>query len=619
VAGDALPASRQGSPAVVSTRGGATTVGRVIRMPAIWLCALVGFSTVVRAAFTARVPGPWILPDELLYSELAKSIADGSRPAIRGVPVFGWGEVYPTLISPAWMLFDDPVRAYHAALVINALVMSLVAVPAYLLARLFVAQRLALVVAAMALLVPSMTYTGVLMTENAFYPAFVLAVFLVARAVRRPTLGAQALALVGLGLVAFTRLQGLALVGAYAGAVFVHAVTGPRGDAARYLRRFLPTVGVALAVCVAPAALSTSRGDGPLGWLGARSGTFDVVRPTEIPKWFAYLVADLLLYVAVAPIVAVAVVVGLGLSRRASAGHRLFASVALPTALAMLGSVSLVSATFDVDGAESINERYVFTLVPLLFVGLALWIESGLPRPKPWAWAILAVACALPVVVPVDRYDYTAEFQSLALLPWQSINATGLALAACVAGFTAVCGLVWATLRRESAGRAWMLSAAVMVVVGAIASLAHAEKATNSATPISVGRTTWVDDAVPDGARVAVLWDERRVRGTSLDPFYPWVMVTEVFNSSVGDVYRIGPPTYYEDWLPTVPVELRADGTIVLADGTPVSADFALTTCRTVVEGAPAASSYLDSLLLTDVHGPIRVGSVPACRRSHPS
>ena len=110
--------------------------------------------------------------------------------------------------------------------------MSLVAVPAYLLARLFVGPKLAFVVAAMALLVPSMTYTGVVMTENAFYPAFVLAVFLVARTVRRPTLGAQALALLGLGLLAFTRIQGLALVGAYAGAVVIHAVTGPRGDVA---------------------------------------------------------------------------------------------------------------------------------------------------------------------------------------------------------------------------------------------------------------------------------------------------------------------------------------------------------------------------------------------------
>ena len=34
-----------------------------------------------------------------------------SRPAVRGVSVFGWGVVYPTLIAPAWAMFDDPVSA----------------------------------------------------------------------------------------------------------------------------------------------------------------------------------------------------------------------------------------------------------------------------------------------------------------------------------------------------------------------------------------------------------------------------------------------------------------------------------------------------------------------------
>jgi hypothetical protein len=591
---------------------------RGARLPVVWLSALVGVSTLLRAALTLGVPGPWILPDELLYSELAKSIADGSRPAIRGVPVFGWGEVYPTLIAPAWVLFDDPVRAYHAALVIDALVMSLVAIPAYLLARLFVAPRPAVVVAAMAVLVPSMTYTGVLMTENAFYPAFVLVVYLMARAVRRPTLGAQALAVLGLGLLAFTRMQGLALVGAYAGAVLVHAATGPRGEVARSLRRFLPTVGVAVAACVVPVAASTARGDGPLGWLGARSGTFDVVRPTEIPKWFAYLAADLVLYVAVVPVVATAVVVGLGLSRRAADGPRLFASVAAPTTLAMLASVSLVSSTFDVDGAESINERYVFALVPLLFVGLALWIASLLPRPRPWAWVGLAVCCALPVLVPIDRFDYTAEFQSLALLPWQSLPVSGLALATCVAAFTGVCALVWATLRHETAGRAWMLSGATMVVVGAIAIIAHSERATNSATPVSVGRATWVDDAVPAGARVAVVWDERRIRGESLDPFYPWIMVTELFNTSLAEVYRLGPPTYYEDWLPTIPVRERADGSVELMGGGRLIADYVLATCRTSTDGTVVARSLNDALVLSRVEGPLRIGSGPTCRKKVP-
>ncbi len=610
--------SAAASRAAVGSLPSEGTAARALRMPAVWLAALVGISTLVRALVTLRVPGPWILPYELLYSELAKSIAEGGRPAIRGVPVFGWGEVYPTLIAPAWVLFDDPVWAYHAALVVNAFVMSLVAIPAYLLARLFVGQRTAFVVAAMAVLVPSMTYTGVLMTENAFYPAFVLAVYLVARAVRRPTPGAQALAFLGLGVLAFTRIQGVALVGAYALGVVLYAVTGPRREARSYLRRFLPTLVVGLVACLAPVIVSTASGDGPLGWLGSRSGTFDVVRPAEIPEWFAYLVADLVLYVAVAPVVATAVVAALGLARGAPEGRRLFASVALPATLAMLGSVSVVSSTFDVDGGESVNERYVFALVPLLFVGLALWIESGLPRPRPWAWAILAVACVLPVVVPIDRFDYTAEFQSLALLPWQSLQAGGATLAACVAAFTAACGLIWATLRRETAGRAWMLAGATMVVVGVVAALAHAERATNSATPISVGRATWVDDAVPAGARVAVLWDERHAQGESLDPFYPWLMVTELFNTSLGDVYRLGPPTYYEGWLPTVPALAGADGSLTLADGSRPAAEYVLTTCRTAADGTVVARSLSGSLVLSRIDGPLRLASGPTCRKDVP-
>ena len=130
-----------------------------------------------------RVPSPWILPDEIVYSNSRRASRVGA-PAVRGVPALGWGEVYPTLIAPAWALFDDPVWAYHVALGINALLMSLAAIPAYLLARLFVCLECALLVAAMSVLVPSMAYTGVVMTENAFYPVFLLSVLLIARTVR---------------------------------------------------------------------------------------------------------------------------------------------------------------------------------------------------------------------------------------------------------------------------------------------------------------------------------------------------------------------------------------------------------------------------------------------------
>ena len=247
------------------------------------------------------MPSPWILPDEILYSDLARSIADGGPPAVRGVPAFGWGVVYPTLIAPAWALFGDPVSAYHAALVINALVMSLAAIPAYLLARLFVSRRVALVVAAMTVLVPSMAYTGVVMTENAFYPLFLWSVFLIARAVRRPTLASQlAGARAASSSCRATRIQGVVLVGAYA-----RGRRALRADRAARRSAGVPARASCRRSLRSERRRSSrrsrrSRAARPR-LAGGRSGTFDALRPGEVPQWFAYLAGGLVLYVALIP------------------------------------------------------------------------------------------------------------------------------------------------------------------------------------------------------------------------------------------------------------------------------------------------------------------------------
>ena len=152
-----------------------------------------------------------------------------------------------------------------------------------------------------------------------------------------------------------------------------------------------------------------------------------------------YLAGDLVLYVAVAPALATAIVAGQGLSRGVVGASRLFAAVGLPIFAAMLFSVSLVSASLDVDGSENLNERYVFYVVPLLFVGLAIWIEEGLPRPRPWAWVVIALGSPAGVI-PIDRLKHNAGFQSVALLPWVSLSLSGIGLAVLVAAYTVACG-----------------------------------------------------------------------------------------------------------------------------------------------------------------------------------
>jgi hypothetical protein len=595
--------------------GGAPGLAIVARSATLSLVAIIVLSTIVRGAISSRVPSVWILPDEIVYSELAKSIAAGGMPAIRGVNVFGWGVVYPTLIAPAWALFGDPVRAYHVALGLNAFVMSLAALPAYLLARMFVPHRSALLVALFTVLVPSMSYTGVVMTENAFYPVFLLSILLIARAVREPSPVNQGLALLGLGIAAFTRIQSAALLAAYLAALGLFAATGAASCRRTYLLRASPSVVLVAVAALVPPVASIASGEGPLRWLGGRSGTFDQMNVWEIPQWFAYLAGDLVLYVAVAPLAATVVMIALGLSRRSPQAVRLFSAVSLPTFLAMLFSVSVVSASLDADGVENLNERYVFYVVPLAFVGLALWARERLPRPQPLAWVVVAVCCVVAAVLPFAELEHNASFQSIALLPWIGLTSLGLLVPVLVTGFTLGCGLLWLRSESDNVGRLWFVTGVTMTALVMLAIGGNASSASDTAKTFRGGSPTWIDNVLPRGATVSVVWRERLASSGRLDRFAPWVMVAEFFNSAVRDVYRLGGPTYYENVLPTKPIERLADGTLAL-NGVPLEAEYVLVTCETPVAGTVVARSPHGVLELVKTRGPLRLVSPGHCSRS---
>src|SRR5207342_3262028 len=136
--------TRRASSRLASARSIAV-VDRLRAVPA-WatLAAIVILSFAVRAWLARGMLGPFIMVDELIYSEMAKSFASDLGFSIRGVPVRGYGAVYPILIAPAYALFDRIPDVYATLKTINSLVMSLAAVPAYLLARRVVGKWLAL-------------------------------------------------------------------------------------------------------------------------------------------------------------------------------------------------------------------------------------------------------------------------------------------------------------------------------------------------------------------------------------------------------------------------------------------------------------------------------------------
>ena len=251
---------------------------RAARIPdAAWLTGIVVVSVLGRLWLVHKMPGPYIFVDELIYSELAKSLVETGSFAIRGVPVHGYSILYPALIAPAYWLFDALPNAYAAAKATNALAMSLAAVPAWLLARRVAGRLLALLAAVIAVAVPSMAYTATIVTENLFYPVALLFAWALVLVLERPSLRRVALLVVVLVASVATRSQALGFVGAAVLAPFLLALL--RRDL-RVLRPFVPLVGAAVGLVVVVLVGQLARGGSISGLLGAYSvvgeGGYDV-------------------------------------------------------------------------------------------------------------------------------------------------------------------------------------------------------------------------------------------------------------------------------------------------------------------------------------------------------
>src|ERR671919_1851909 len=103
--------------------------------PTIVLLAGLGLLAVtVYVLLGMQIATPWIMLDELAYAELAKGIAEDGRLLIRDEPTSYLSFLYPLLIAPAW-LAASMETTYVLVKTINAILITLAAVPVYLWAR----------------------------------------------------------------------------------------------------------------------------------------------------------------------------------------------------------------------------------------------------------------------------------------------------------------------------------------------------------------------------------------------------------------------------------------------------------------------------------------------------
>jgi len=376
----------------LSGRAWGTTLLSVLPLVTVfsWACLLYAWQAWALEA-------PWLFTDELKYTQLSRSIAEGSGPAIRGESQ-GLDSLYVLAIAPAWLI-DDAQLAYTFAKVIGVVAMSAAAFPAYALARLLVGPRPALFAAAGTVAIPAFMYSALLIQEPLAYLVSTLALFLGVKALltRRPRWIAGAVVAAVLAPLVRGQLAVVPVV-----LVLSAFVVAWRGDTARRWRKHWSLADKAgtLALVVGVAVVLNE-------FVGHQSGSWQEStrhlqdRMLEYGLWAG---GALTIGLGVLP-----VVVGLAvLARPRGEGRRPAETtfvIVFAVSLVAFGFYTAIKAAYlSAHFSLIVAERNLIYLAPLFFVATALWLERRRLRP-----AALVLAAAF-VALLLERTPFKLDY-----------------------------------------------------------------------------------------------------------------------------------------------------------------------------------------------------------------
>jgi hypothetical protein len=563
-----------------------------------FLAAVVAVSAVGRFLLARRDPVAWIFPDEIAYSELAKAVAQTGSFALRENPgTNGLGIVYPVIAAPGYALFDSVVDAHEAVKAINSFVMSLTAIPVYLIARRVASRGLALTAVVLSLAIPAMSYTGTVMTENAFYPVTAAWMLVLVRALERPTAGRQAVVVLGIAVAYLTRAQAAALVPVLLTAIVILAVLEGRRRFWAELWRYRVTGLLLVTGAVGVGLLQLARGQRVSELLGAYRALEDFSYGIgEVAHWALLHLAELVILLGVFPFAAFLMVVALDLQPSATRERRIFAAAAVPFVSWFLVEVSAFATT---PVSQRIEERYLFYVVPFFFVALVSWIGRGAPRPW-WAlWPAVLFTAALPAALPINSHlNEFAVHDAMSLLPiwrWRDRLFSPVSIDEVVVGAAVAAVVVIALIPRR-----WAIVLPIALAVYFVAAARPVESLTHRA---AVGAwvagglpvPNWLDRAIGRDADTSVVWTG------SGNHFAFWE--GEFFNRTVGAVYALSQPY---DAFGQRDARILPSGRVEYL-GRPLHLGYALTDIWTELRADLAVTNELTAMQAYRVDGPLVV------------
>jgi hypothetical protein len=534
----------------------------------------------------------------MVYGLLGQGLYRTGHLAILGGPTSFYSLVVPALVGIPLSLHDLAL-GYSLLKGLQALVMSLAAVPVYLWGRRLVPQRYALLAAALTLALPGLAYSALVMSDVVFYPVLVLAAWAMAAALESPTRSRQALLMLGLALAVATRLQAVALVPAFVTAFAVDALLARSW---RRIASFAPTLVGTVVVAGAWVAWKLSAGESLLGGYAGAGGSYAFGR---VVRFVLYHAADTALLVGVFPLCALLVLLVHGLIRgESSATVRAYFAVAFSVTVWFVVEVGVFASRELLHAL--VAERNLIAIAPLLFLGFSLWLARA-PRNDLTASVVgVAVAAAL-LTVPLSKLVTTYALpHSFSIIPLYhlllltSLHTLELVFAL---GVGAAVVLFALTPRRARVVLPVLLLAAL--IAGSVAS---------GREVVSQGRAQKLRLLGPTRR-----WIDARATGSTVylyDGQSYWNAVWEnmFWNRRIRWVYDL-PGYKVPGPVPQQEISVLPDGRVRLPDGAVVAAPFVVapvnfTFVGSFVVEAPQYGTDRQGLVLWKADPPLRISTV---------
>jgi hypothetical protein len=473
----------------------------------------------------------------------------------------------------------------------------------------------AFVALALFLLLPAWVYTSVIMTESLAFPAILLAFFMLALALERPTVVRQLLVLVAIGFACLVRLQALVLLIGVPTAILLKGLLDAQAAGARrpwrsmldVIRQFVWLLGVLVVGGLLYLAFKAAQGASPSAVLGGYESTDSGYTFRGVLRWTAIHVAQLPYAVGLVPVCAFIVMLGIALVPRArtTQAERALLAVTAGAAPWMIVQVGAFASQFSL----RIEERNLIYLGPLFLLAFLAWIARGLPRPPLLAGVAALVPAVLLVAIPFEsllnislRSDTFSFSPLLRLSEKLSGGVTDVRILVALGALTA--GLAFLLLPRRIAAPVLVVGVAVFFAIVSRSAfdgargLAIGAKAASGAADVN-----WIDDRLGSDANVLFVNDQT----LSGNPHAVWQ--TEFWNRSIRRVLEITPPPHiFGDAASLDP----ATGKIstALPDGTTEPASSRYVVAPATLSLAGKVIDRVGQLALYEVDGPIQAASL---------